>query len=206
MLFEKWVRSQDHLKNVRFFQAVGEKLCPWVKKSRREKKPCTENCHWASLLRRCHIVVNMFLFQLFQNHPFNFCDAHIIWSSSRPGAITVQSPLLWLPSSRLLMKTSSNKNLTQSQISKWANADVALHRYIGLLSNITFDLGVKENSQTWKTSERAKSFFSQVGSTTQILKEKIKRVIFRSRRTRWKNSMKFTKMISHCLTTTQQNL
>ena len=82
------------------------------------------------------------------------------------------------------MKTSSNKNLTQSQISEWANADVALHRYIGLLSNITFDLGVKENSQTWKTSERAKSFFSQVGSTTQILKEKIKRVIFRSRRTR----------------------
>ena len=69
-------------------------------------------------------------------------------------------------------------------MSKWANADAALPRYIGLLSNITFDMGVKENSQTWKTSERAKSFFSQVGSTTQILKVKIKRAIFRSRRAR----------------------
>ena len=51
-------------------------------------------------------------------------------------------------------------------MSKWANADAALPRYIGLLSNITFDMGVKENSQKWRTSERAKSLFSQVGSTT----------------------------------------
>ena len=55
-------------------------------------------------------------------------------------------------------------------MSKWANADAALTRYIGLLSNITFDMGVKENSQKWRTSERAKSLFSQVGSSAQILK------------------------------------
>ena len=85
----KRVKSQDYLKNVRFFQAVGEKLCPWVNKGRRDKKPCTENCHWASLLRRCHIVVKMFLFQQFQNYfrisPILFfqCSYHLIFLPTR---------------------------------------------------------------------------------------------------------------------------
>ena len=33
-------------------KAVGEKICPWLGKGRTEKKPCTENCHWAPLVRR----------------------------------------------------------------------------------------------------------------------------------------------------------